>query len=37
MIMKSDGLSEYPFIHKGEGPYRRFLMGVAHSPKILDV
>ena len=32
MIMKSDGLSEDPFIHKVEGPYLRFLVGVTHSP-----
>ena len=34
--MKSDGLSEDPFIHKREGPYLRFLMGVAHSPEIFQ-
>ena len=34
--MKSDGLSEDPFIHKGEGPYLRFLMGIAHSPEIFQ-
>ncbi len=36
MIMKSDGLSKDPFIHKREGPYLRFLMGVAHSPEIFQ-
>jgi hypothetical protein len=36
MIMKSDGLPEDPFIHKTEGPYLRFLMGVAHFPEIFQ-